>query len=533
MRGSPIDPHPMKTRTFQKKRTITDGVRTVEQIKVWLNASLLKTILSVRFSICALILIGLLGGSTWKSPTTWAAYPAQAPTAPPEPPLSPGLAALLKDLQMGNRAALETFWRDVAKQGTPLVEPTSDKSNYLYVTFLWRGTEATKNVVVNTLDQNNQLADVRFFAQAQMTLLPNSDVWYRTYRLRNDARFSYRLSPNDALTLLPDLNPEEQAKRLTTLQADPLNPRHYQSRNGDASIVELPYASPQPWIKPLPNVPAGKIEETTFKSTILNNERPVWIYTPPGYRTSGQSYHLLVTFDGPTYVGKNPSESVPLPTIIDNLLARKHLPPVVAVMIGNAPGARISELWYHESLVEFLVKELVPWVRQHYHVTTNPQQTVVAGLSLSGGASLFAGFRHPEIFGNVISQSGGHMYRQTREELFQPLQRGQLFSDEDFPESEWLTRQIATNPKANLRVYLEAGLLEDLQWQGQPPRFAYPSLILATRHLRDVLQAKGYTVFYNEYNGAHEGLSWRGSLGDALIALIGSSTTTHPKKPSK
>lgn len=100
-------------------------------------------------------------------------------------------------------------------------------------------------------------------------------------------------------------------------------------------------------------------------------------------------------------------------------------------------------------------------------------------------------------------------------------------SDSNFPESEWLTRQIANRPKVPVRVYLEAGLLEDLEYQGALPRFAYPSLILATRHLRDVLQARGYTVFYNEYNGAHETLSWRGTLSDGLVALIGKGKLGH------
>ncbi len=478
-----------------------------------------------RYFIGTLVMVAFIIGLSWPVAGVEASVAGEASTALPEPPLSPRIAALQKELQAGNRAALESFWQEVAKLGTPLVEPTPDKRNYLYVTFLWRGKTETKNVIVNILDQNNQLADARFFAQACLALLPGSDVWYRTYRLRNDARFSYRLSPNDALTLLPDLKPEEQTKRLATLQADPLNPRHYPSRNGDASIVELPNAPLQPWIKPLPGEAAGKVEATKFKSAILNNERPVYVYTPPGYKASGQPYHLLVTLDGETYAAQTQTEPMPTPTILDNLIAKGHLPPVVAVMVGNAPGARLKELWYDEPFNEFLAKELMPWVRQHYHVTANPQKIVVAGLSLGGGASMFAGFRYPKIFGNVISQSGGHMYRQTREEMFQALKPGQLFQDENFPESEWLTRQIATKPRVALRVYLEAGLLEDLQWQSAPPRFAYPSLILATRHLRDVLQAKGYQIFYNEYNGAHEALSWRGTLADGLVALIGKGAT--------
>jgi len=42
-----------------------------------------------------------------------------------------------------------------------------------------------------------------------------------------------------------------------------------------------------------------------------------------------------------------------------------------------------------------------------------------------------------------------------------------------------------------------------------------------TRHMRDVLRAKGYEVHYQEFAGGHEYLNWRGTLADGLIALIG------------
>ena len=81
-----------------------------------------------------------------------------------------------------------------------------------------------------------------------------------------------------------------------------------------------------------------------------------------------------------------------------------------------------------------------------------------------------------------------------------------------------------------VRFYLEAGLLEDAIWRESPPRFAMPSLLLATRHLRDVLQSKGYGLCYHEFNGGHEDLSWRGTFADGLMALAGNgcnSQMTH------
>jgi len=43
--------------------------------------------------------------------------------------------------------------------------------------------------------------------------------------------------------------------------------------------------------------------------------------------------------------------------------------------------------------------------------------------------------------------------------------------------------------------------------------------------LRDVLLAKGYEVHYDEFYGGHDFLSWRGSLADGLIALMGNNQT--------
>src|ERR1051326_3319141 len=65
-----------------------------------------------------------------------------------ETPASPRLAALHKELAAGNQVALENFWQEVTKQGAPLVEPIKGESRYVWLTFLWRAKEETKNVVI-------------------------------------------------------------------------------------------------------------------------------------------------------------------------------------------------------------------------------------------------------------------------------------------------------------------------------------------------------------------------------------------------
>lgn len=414
---------------------------------------------------------------------------------------SPRMAGLKKEVESGNRAALESFWQDVAKQGTPLVEPVPNDDRHVLLTFLWRAKEDIRNVVVV-----GGVAGYDF-SENQMIRLLDTDLWYRTYKVRNDARFSYNLSLNDSLVSFAKLDLSDQKvlmQRISTFKTDPLNSKTYIGMPA-SSIVELAGAPPQPWIKRSTDTPAGKLEEKRIKSAILNNERKAWVYTPPGYNTDGAAYGLMVLFDGVAY-----TILVPTPVILDNLLARGLIAPMVAVILDNpTPTSRNEEMPCNPRFADFLAKELVPWIRANYHVTSNPSQTIVAGSSYGGLAATYAGFYHPEIFGNVISQSASFWWK-PKEDV----------------EHEWLTRQFVQSPRLPVRFYLDVGLMET----GPIPDNG-PNMVVVNRHMRDVLQAKGYVVHYREFNGGHEYLNWRGTLADALLALVGRAAAEKPGGP--
>jgi len=414
---------------------------------------------------------------------------------------SPRLELLRKELESGNRAALEGFWDELAKRGAPMIEQIKGDDHYLLLTFLWRAKEETRNVVVFGGVAGTE------FSKNQMSRLLDTDLWYKTYKVRSDARFSYNLSPNDSLLSFGEINLKDQKevlKRISTFKTDPLNPKTYLGFP-PTSLVELPDAPAQPWIKRLPDVPAGKVEEKRLKSAILNNERKAWVYTPPGYRIDGEVYGLMVLFDGFAY-----TQLVPTPVILDNLFAKGLIPPLVAVVLDNpTPTSRNDELPCNERFADFLAKEAVTWMRKNYHVTSDPSRTIVAGSSYGGLAATFAGFRHSEIFGNVISQSASLWWK----------------PDGD-AEPEWLTRQFVASAKLPVRFYMDVGLME----RGLTPDDG-PDQVVVNRHLRDVLQAKGYFVHYREFNGGHEYLNWRGTLADALLVLAGKGSSETKGKP--
>jgi len=355
-------------------------------------------------------------------------------------PASPRLAALREEVAADGSAALARFWQRVSQEGTPLVEPVAGAAGEVLVTFLWRGDQETRNVLLFAPPAD--LAGEDGIAEARLRRLPGTDVWYKSRRMGADARFGYGFLVNDSLVPFAKATPAEEEARWAALRPDPLNPRRTPEL---PSLAELPAAPKQPWIEPRPGVPAGRLEERSFASARLGNERIVRVYTPPGYDPKGKPYGLLILLDGRTY-----SSDIPTPTILDNLLAAGHLPPLVAVFVANPnPETRTRELSCHPPFAEFLARELLPWIRRGYRVAADPRRTVVVGSSLGGLAAACAAWRHSDAFGNVLALSGSFYW--------QPLADAGHGGD---AEPEWLARQLATGPKLPLRFYLEAGLLE-------------------------------------------------------------------------
>jgi enterochelin esterase family protein len=110
--------------------------------------------------------------------------------------------------------------------------------------------------------------------------LSDTDVWYGSWRIRNNLRSTYRFVVN--------LKPGQDAQQLATL--DPLNPHKMevsferdQMPPTQLSIASMPLASEESWIVGQSGSAAGKIEAHALKSAVLGSERKIWIYTPPGY----------------------------------------------------------------------------------------------------------------------------------------------------------------------------------------------------------------------------------------------------------
>src|SRR5262249_57066511 len=139
------------------------------------------------------------------------------------------------------------------------------------------------------------------------------------------------------------------------------------------------------------------------------------------------------------------------------------------------PDQRNVELSNDPRFTDRIADELLPDVRRRWRATADPAQTVVMGSSTGGLASAYAAFRRPEVFGNVLSQSGAFWLGATREDSGR----------------EWLTGELDAAPRKPIRFVLQVGVVE-----GKPTPAHGPSIPATNRRLPDLLPAHGYRPTY-------------------------------------
>jgi enterochelin esterase-like enzyme len=334
------------------------------------------------------------------------------------------------------------------------------------------------------------------YSYARLARLAGTDVFAYSALVDPSARFSYVLAPGDDLGP-PGGGNEDVQRRVPLFRPDALNKHPYHVR----SLVELPKAPAQPLVVPHRETATGELTRFKVKSKALGNERDVLVYTPAGWKLGGASYPLVVMFDGAPAVVR-----LGLPIVLDELIAARRIPPAVVLIVDNVD--RDQELPGNPAFADFVALDLVPWVRRAFHATEDPRRTVIAGISYGGIAAAFAAGRHPAVYGNVLSQSGSYWW-----------------GPEDSEEGEAHVRDFAARPRMPLRFWMEVGTFEHGGIkEGYDP-------VVASRHMRDVLVARGYEVAYREFVGAHDWACWRGTIGDGLVALLARPPATGGKPP--
>lgn len=424
---------------------------------------------------------------TWVlfSSLAWASGAENEPAPEPD---SPTLRALAAALDRHDEHALDAFWKHIKASHNPIVESIPGQPDDRLFTFIWEA--APGQVAVNTLFNGwFPLHAQRGFDS--FTRLRESNVWYTTYTLPRTAQIRYELIAPKGWHASPDRVTyfTMDDKEYETFH-DPLNPDLVEWNDSIVSHAQGPDATTSVYLKKRGDVPAGVVENLDIESQTPGDKRTVRVYLPPGYQRGHSDYGLLLAYDGNQY-----TMAVPTPTILDNMIAAKAIPPLVAVFMESPD--RDVEFPPNDAFQKFVGAELIPQVRAHYRVSRDPSRNAVLGSSYGGLAAVYTGMVHPELFGNVISQSGSFGWSPTPGPF--------RVTNAD---SGYLIKRMAETPREKLRFYLDAGL-----WEGG-------GMLSSNRLMRSVLVGKGYDVTYREAPGTHSSYYWMLRLPDGLVAAF-------------
>ncbi len=138
--------------------------------------------------------------------------------------------------------------------------------------------------------------------------------------------------------------------------------------------------------------------------------RRVAVYVPQQY-VAGTVAPFIVGADGPDPL---------LFVALDNLIAQKRVPPMIAISIGNGSGdAQGSQRGLEYDTMcgryaEFVETEVLPLVEKQYSVrlTSDPDARATMGCSSGASAALSMAWYHPEWYHRVLSYSGTFVNQQ-------------------------------------------------------------------------------------------------------------------------
>ena len=204
--------------------------------------------------------------------------------------------------------------------------------------------------------------------------------------------------------------------------SDPLNKDLFPNENFKASLVEIPAGfafrrpgAPQPQAQQgvpygVRDVPHGKMQYCQYRSSVLNAWRPLVVYTPAGYETSGKNYPVFYLISGTTDTEETWFKVGKLNTILDNLIADGKAEPMIVVMpygnMGSTPQpTSMAATKMYEVFAKEMTECIMPYVEQSFRTVNDRDHRAIAGFSRGGGQSLFTALCHPEKFAWLASYS--------------------------------------------------------------------------------------------------------------------------------
>jgi len=176
-----------------------------------------------------------------------------------------------------------------------------------------------------------------------------------------------------------------------------------------------------PWSAEL----AGQINEHVIASEQLMgnplgdpHERPLLVYTPPGYdETPDRRYPAVYVIQGFTgHVGmwrnREPFRQ-PFTETADAVFARGEAPPAIVVYVDawtSYGGSQFVDSPGTGRYHSYLCDEVVPWVDAHYRTDARAERRAISGKSSGGFGAMITPMLRPDLFGHLATHAGDALY---------------------------------------------------------------------------------------------------------------------------
>ncbi|MEM8932242.1 MAG: PQQ-binding-like beta-propeller repeat protein [Acidobacteriota bacterium] len=225
---------------------------------------------------------------------------------------------------------------------------------------------------------------IRERGEHAMHRVEGTDFYFRSYELPANAVFAYRFSIfEESMT-------------------DPANPRR---ASPDFDGREQSLLATAGWQTPShlkePEGRRGRVETLSWPSDLLDNEREVQVYLPPGYGDGEERYPLLVVHRGDEALSLGEMDKS-----LDNLIGKTVAPVIVAFV----PAANWRELGGSRtvSYLQAQVEELIPLLDETYRTDARRESRAVMGKLGAGFAAVYAALHYPHVFSKAAARSFEH-----------------------------------------------------------------------------------------------------------------------------
>lgn len=250
----------------------------------------------------------------------------------------------------------------------------------------------------------------------------------------------------------------------------------------------------------------GHFSIVRMKSKALHRTNNVYIYTPPGYKSSREHYPVVYLLHGCPGEGRDWFVKGRAHETAERLILAKQIQPVILVSADdfgpNGPRDHAEYLNSARGRVmaeDYIAHELPQFIDTTLRTIPSPNARALVGLSSGGYGAINVGTKHQDVFHVLAAHSGYFDPRFERDEIERMLgvEHGRLW-DANNPHKQ--VSQWRSDP--NLRIYLDCGDSDELLPDNQQL-----DKELTANHIKH--------VFYVT-DGAHHWSLWRDRLQNSL-----------------